>query len=117
MPYIGYVEFNVPNIDTTAEFYRAVFDWKPEPMFEGYLSVETGGEPGINTGISKHDGPAHTVATLLVPDLDAAIESVTAHGGTIVAPRFPISGVGYASYFADPNGMTVGMWESDTSVT
>ena len=116
MPYVGYVEFNVPDIERTADFYRSVFAWDPQPMFDGYLSVQNGDEPGIHTGISRHDGPAHTVATILVPDLDAAIEKVAEHGGTITAPRFPIPGVGYASYFTDPNGMAVGMWESDTSV-
>ena len=117
MPYVGYVEFNVPDIESTSDFYRTVFDWKPEPLFDGYVHVDAGGEPGINTEISQSEGPTQTVATLLVDDLDAAVERVIEHGGTIVTPRFPIPGVGYSSYFADPTGMTVGIWESDTSVT
>jgi len=115
MPYVGYVEFNVPDLESTAEFYGAVFGWKPAPFFEGYLSVQHGDEPGIDTGIQKADGPATTVATILVPELAAAVASVEEHGGTIVMPRFPVPGVGYAAYFTDPNGMMVGMWEADTS--
>ena len=117
MPYVGYVEFFVPDEEATADFYRGVFDWKPEVVFPGYLNVQTGDEPGIHTGIAKsEDGTVNTVATLLVPDLDAYIEKVQEHGGTITQPKFPIPGVGHACYFSDPNGMTVGMWESDTEV-
>jgi len=115
MPYVGYVEFNVPDAAGTAEFFEAVFGWKATPFFEGYLSVQHGDEPGIDTGIQQAEGPATTVATLSVPDLDEAVTRVQAHGGTIVVPRFPIPGVGYAAYFTEPNGLTVGMWEADTS--
>lgn len=114
MPYVGYVEFNVPDLESTATFYGEVFGWKPTPFFEGYLSVQHGDEPGIDTGIQKADGPATTVATILVPDLDEATRKVEEHGGAVVMPKFPIPGVGFAAYFTDPNGMTVGMWESDT---
>ena len=116
MPYVGYVEFNVPDEKKTAAFYEAVFGWKPSEMFPGYLSVQSGDEPGIDTGIAKsEDGSTSTVATLLVDDLDAAVAKVEDHGGRVVMPRFPIPGVGYACYFTDINDMTVGMWEADTS--
>lgn len=115
MPFVGYVEFNVPDEEATAEFYRAVFDWKTEEMFPGYLNVQSGDEPGIDTGIAKsEDGSTSTVATLLVPDLDAYSAKVEENGGKVVVPRFPIPGVGFACYFVDPNGMTVGMWEANT---
>lgn len=119
MPYVGYVEFNVPDEQETAAFYSAVFGWEPTEVFPGYLNVQNGDEPGVHTGIARlqDDGAAHTVATLLVPDLDAYMEKVADNGGTITVPRFSIPGVGYATYFTDPNGMTVGMWEMDTSVT
>jgi len=114
MPYVGYVEFNVPDHEETADFYKAVFGWEATEMFPGYLSVQSGDEPGIDTGIAKsEDGSTSTVATLLVPDLDAACARVEEHGGAITVPRFPIPGIGYASYFSDVNGMTVGMWEAD----
>lgn len=117
MPYVGYVEFFVPDEEATADFYRDVFDWKPEVVFPGYLNVQNGDEPGINTGIAKSDdGSVKTVATLLVPDLDASMEKVEEHGGKITQPKFPIAGVGHACYCTDRNGMTFGMWEADTSV-
>jgi hypothetical protein len=116
MPYVGYVEFNVPNEAETAEFYKAVFGWEPTEMYPGYLSVASGEEPGIDTGIAKsEDGSVSTVATILVSDLDAAIGSVESNGGTVTVPRFPIPGVGYGCYFSDVNGMTVGLWEADAS--
>lgn len=116
MPYVGYVEFNVPDHEKTAAFYEAVFDWKPSEMYPGYLNVESGDEPGIDTGIAKsEDGSTSTVATLLVPDLEAACAKVEEHGGTVTVPRFPIPGIGYACYFTDINDMTVGMWQADPS--
>ena len=117
MPYVGYVEFFVPDEEATADFYREVFDWKPEVVFPGYLNVQNGDEPGIHTGIAKsEDGSVNTVATLLVPDLDTYMAKVEAHGGTITQPKFPIPGVGHACYCTDRNGMTFGMWEADSTV-
>ena len=115
MSHVVYVEFNVPDAAKTAKFFEEAFGWEPTPLFEGYLSVQHGDEPGIDTGIQQADGPATTVATLSVPDLDAAVRQVEEHGGTIVMPRFPIPGAGYAAYFREPSGLTVGMWEADTS--
>ena len=116
MPYVGYVEFNVPDEGKTADFYRAVFGWEASEMYPGYLSVASGDEPGIDTGIAKsEDGSVSTVATILVDDLDEAIGTVEANGGTVTVPRFPIPGVGYGCYFTDINEMTVGMWEADTT--
>ncbi len=115
MPYVGYVEFNVPDHEETARFYEAVFGWKASEMYPGYLSVQSGDEPGIDTGIAKsEDGTTSTVATILVPNLDEAAAAVEEHGGAVTVPRFPIPGVGYACYSTDVNGMTVGMWEADT---
>lgn len=117
MPYVGYVEFNVPNPEETARFYHAVFGWEPAEMYPGYLSVQSGEEAGIDTGLAaSEDGSATTVATLLVPDLEAAMEKVEAHGGKVTVPRFPIPGVGHACYFEDTNGMKVGMWEADPDI-
>ena len=116
MPYVGYVEFNVPDPEKTASFFSDVFGWEPQAFGdEGYLSVQHGSEPGIDTGISQHDGPPQTVATLLVDDLDASMDAVVSHGGTITVPKFPIPGVGHGCYFTDPQGMMVGMWEADAS--
>ncbi|MDH3249166.1 MAG: VOC family protein [Acidimicrobiia bacterium] len=116
MPYVGYVEFNVPDEGQTAQFYKAVFGWEASEMYPGYLSVTSGDEPGIDTGIARsEDGSVSTVATLLVEDLDAAMAKVEEHGGTVTVPRFPIPGVGSACYFTDINDMTVGLWEADSS--
>jgi predicted enzyme related to lactoylglutathione lyase len=114
MPFVGYVEFNVPDLEATSQFYGDVFGWEPTPFFEGYLSVQHGDEPGIDIGIQQAEGPATTVATILVPDVEATSARIAEHGGTVVMPKFPVPGVGYAAYFTDPNGMTVGIWEVDT---
>lgn len=116
MPHVGYVEFYVPDHEETAAFYEAVFGWKLNEMYSGYLNVESGDEPGIDTGIARsEDGSVSTVATLLVGDLDGAVAKVEEHGGTLTVPPFPIPGVGFGCYFTDINGMTVGMWQADAS--
>jgi predicted enzyme related to lactoylglutathione lyase len=33
-------------------------------------------------------------------------------GGSVVEPKMPVGGMGFAAYFADPDGNVVGLWEN-----
>ena len=116
MPYINYVEFNVGDVETAKTFYRKVFDWDPQPWgADDYLVASHGEEPGIDTGITASpDGEPVTVATITVDDIAGYMAKVLMAGGEIVVPRFEIPGVGEACYFADPNGLLVGLHQPAT---
>lgn len=115
MPYVTYVEFNSGDLEATADFYRSVFAWDPQPWgADDYLVASHGDEPGLDTGITtSQDGQPLTVATLNVDDLEGYMAKVIMAGGEIVVPKFTIPGVGHACYFTDPTGMIVGMHQPD----
>lgn len=116
MPYISYVELNIPNTKEAADFYRQVLGWEPQAWGgnEDYLVVGHGDEPGIDSALRKApDGKPLTVAIATVPSIDASIQKVQASGGVIVVEKFPIEGVGYAAYFTDPGGLLMGLHEVD----
>lgn len=71
-------------------------------------------EPGaINGGLMRRspDTP-HPVITIQVDAIDAALERIEAGGGTVVTPRTEIPNMGWFAYFRDPEGNTLGLWES-----
>lgn len=78
------------------------------------MVVGHGEEPGIDTGLDKsRDGQPRTVPVITVPSLDETAKAVQEAGGRIVVEKFTIEGVGYAAYFTDPGGLTVGIHQYD----
>jgi len=64
-------------------------------------------EPGVSGGLGQ--GRAHLTVYVQVPDLDAALGRVAAHGGAVVrAPEEVAPGVVIAA-FSDPAGNEVGL--------
>ena len=116
------VHFEIPAEDpeNVARFYSEVFNWKIE-KWEGpvdYWLITTGeeNEPGINGAIMKKEGPQSSVTNMIeVSSIDATVAKVTASGGTILIPKMPVPGVGYAAYFRDKEGNIFGLMQSDTS--
>ncbi len=114
MPYINYVELNVPKAAKSADFYKTVFGWDPQPWGDDdYLVAQHGEEPGIDSALrTAPDGQPLTVAIVTVADIDASIAAVQAAGGSLVVEKFAIEGVGHAAYFKDPDGMIVGLHQT-----
>jgi uncharacterized protein len=99
-------------------FYKKVFKWDFQ-KWDGpfpYWMIKTGDEksPGIDGGLTERGGfGANTVNTIDVKDLDGMIEKVKEMGGTIVAPKMAVPGIGYMCYFKDPYDNTWGMMQDD----
>ncbi|MDI6815755.1 MAG: VOC family protein [Actinomycetota bacterium] len=122
MPRVVHFELPVDDPDRAIAFYRAVFGWKIE-KWEGpddYWLVMTGaaGEPGIDGALARRSAELKsTQNTIDVLSLDEAIAKVIEGGGTVVAPRTTIPGVGYFAYCSDTEGNIFGMMESDESAS
>jgi predicted enzyme related to lactoylglutathione lyase len=58
------------------------------------------------------DFPRTPVITIDVPDIDAALEKVESLGGKTVSAKMPVGEMGFAAYFADTEGNTIGLWET-----
>ena len=121
------VHFEIPfdDGDRAREFYSNVFGWQVMPMPEmDYTIVSTGPsdpetgptEPGfINGGMfQREDGFTGPVVVIDVPDIDAALASVEASGGTIGRGKEAVGEMGFAAYFTDTEGNLVGLWETAT---
>lgn len=114
---VTHFEIPVDDPEASMKFYRSVFGWSFQQFGDmSYWIINTGQDnvPGINGGLMKKNHPQQPVANSIeVPDLDQAIEAVTANGGTIVVPRMPIPGVGWLAYFKDPDQHIFGIMETD----
>lgn len=122
------VHFEIPadDLERAKGFYGSVFGWdlRTMPMGDGdYTIVNTTPvdeqtqmptEPGaINGGMVQRDerNPA-PVITIDVEAIDDALAQIEANGGSVVAPRTAIPGMGAFAYFKDPEGNVLGLWET-----
>jgi predicted enzyme related to lactoylglutathione lyase len=109
--HIDYIEFPAGDLEKAKEFYSAVFGWSFEDYGPDYCSFL---DAGVNGGFYRAPlrGSASEGAALVViyaDDLEATLERVTGHGGTIVKEIFSFPG-GRRFHFADPNGNELAVW-------
>ena len=121
MPRVVHFELPADNIERATRFYREVFGWQID-RYEGaedYSLINTGeGEPGINGGLMlRGPGRNTTVNTIGVSSVDEYIDKVVAQGGSVVAPKMAIPGVGYLAYCTDSEGNMFGMMQADTNAS
>lgn len=119
------VHFEIPVDDDTRahSFYADVFGWRIDHMPEmNYDMVVTGDTtedgmpktPGhINGGMfhRSDEFPRGPVITIGTDDLDATLERVRSHGGTIEGEPFETEGVGRGAYVRDTEGNVIGLWQ------
>jgi predicted enzyme related to lactoylglutathione lyase len=113
------VHFEIPADDPerAVSFYRDVLGWQSSRFGDDpYWLIQAGeeGELGADGAIAGRD-EIHRVPVVVasVEDIVAALERVTAHGGVIVQEQLPVPGMGWSAYFQDPEGNTVGLFQSD----
>jgi predicted enzyme related to lactoylglutathione lyase len=119
------VHFEVPadDLDRAQAFYREAFGWEMRSMPEmSYTLVTTtpAGDNGmpkdpgaINGGMMLRGGPVTApIITIEVDDIDAALAAVERLGGRTAVGRQPVGDMGWAAYFIDSEGNTVGLWQT-----
>lgn len=118
MPRPTHFEIPAENPERAIAFYGGGLGWSFQ-KWDGpaeYWLIQTGqdGEPGINGGLMRRRDPAQPcVNTMNVPDLNATLAAVDAHGGSCVVPRMPIPGVGWLAYCKDTEGHIFGIMQPD----
>lgn len=117
MPRVVHFEIPADDPERAAAFYSQAFDWEVEkwegPMDYWLLMTGDEDEPGINGAITSRENMPTTVNTIEVPSIDDAISNVESAGGTVLAPRTSVRGVGYVAYCADTEGNAFGLMEVD----
>jgi predicted enzyme related to lactoylglutathione lyase len=119
------VHFEIPfdDGDRARSFYASVFGWQVMEMPDmGYTIVSTGptdpetgpSEPGfINGGMfTREDGSRAPNIVIDVPDIEAALKAAGEAGGSTVSERMAVGDMGFAAYFKDTEGNTVGLWQN-----
>ena len=119
----GIVHFEIPVDDRkrAEAFYNKAFSWMINAMPEfdyamaGTTESDENGMPkmpgAINGGMPKRGGPVeHTVVTIRVDDVDAALKKIEQLGGKTVQSKMPIGDMGFTAYFKDTEGNVVGLW-------
>jgi predicted enzyme related to lactoylglutathione lyase len=98
-------------LDGQGEFYNAVFDWDVAP--DGRFTVPVVSPlPGTFRAEPSLPAPAaERVLYIGVPDITACLDTVVAHGGAVVFPRFEVPGVVIIAMFTDPGGNRMGLVE------
>ncbi|MBY0565344.1 MAG: VOC family protein [Hyphomonadaceae bacterium] len=124
MARVVHFEIHAADPERAARFYESAFGWTLShiPALD-YWMIATGDGPGIDGGLMRRRGepPAEGqpvnafVCTLGVEDLDAALRSAAAAGGTLAVPRMAIPGVGHVAYMKDTEGNIFGFFTDDPS--
>jgi predicted enzyme related to lactoylglutathione lyase len=115
-------EIQADDIDRAKKFYEQTFRWKIDE-YKGdsggmkYWTIDTGpkDEPGISGGLYPRpaDHKINTYdCTILVEDIDKAIEDVKKNGGTIRSGKMEMKGLGYFARATDPEGNWFGLMQA-----
>ena len=111
---VVHVEIPAANIESAAQFYQQLFDWKMERAAEFDYTMWSDGS-GYGGGFNKVDD--HTpVGRVLVyidsADIDADLKQVEKLGGKIITPKTEIPGTGWFGVFKDPTGNVLALYTS-----
>ena len=119
------VHFEVPfdDGDRARGFYKEIFGWQLQEMPEMNYTLVTSGPSGdsgpteagfINGGMmAREGGPAQgPVIVVDVDSIDETLEKIGGQGGSTVAPKMSVGGMGFAAYAKDSEGNVIGLWET-----
>jgi len=111
-PTLGPIVIGVKNIEKALPFYVAVLEIEVEKQSPHYLLAHLNGAPIELEEYSENRFPnweAHNVGTfkcveIAVSDMDAFLEKVVEHGGTVITPSTPRPWGGFGAEISDPDG-------------
>ena len=95
-------------------FYSDLFGWiaEPDEAFGGYAIGRLEGKDVAGIGPTQMPGqPTAWSVYLGTADADGLVAQVTAAGGTVIVPPFPVGPMGRMVVFQDPIGAFISAWE------
>jgi len=108
---IDYIEFPAADLERAREFYAAAFGWSFQEYGPDYCAFQDAGVDGgfYRTSLRSSASEGAALVVIYADDLEATLQRVAAHGGTIVREIFSFPG-GRRFHFADPNGNELAVW-------
>ncbi|VXC00288.1 MULTISPECIES: VOC family protein [unclassified Citricoccus] len=116
---ITHVDIPVTDHQRATEFYGSVFGWKIEtyPGFEDYPMWRAPNEVSGGGLAPRSEGFTQPRSTVEVDSIDETLATVTALGGTVIAPRSPITETSWWAVFRDLDGNEIGLYEGVTDTS
>lgn len=116
MGHAVWIELATPDPDAAIAFYGALFGFEkvgamPMGDMGEYAFIGRGEDfrPGAVMSSAATGAPARWNWYVNVPDIDAAIATAKARGGTLLQGPDPIPGGDYSANLADPQGNQIGL--------
>jgi hypothetical protein len=109
MPNFVHIDIAADDPERATRFYERVFGWKIQklegPVPYWLISTGEGMMPPVGAGVARREQPWQSVTpTIDVDSVDAYKKKIVAEGGTVVAPKALIPGIGYLLSFKDTEG-------------
>ncbi|MCA9619390.1 MAG: VOC family protein, partial [Myxococcales bacterium] len=109
-----HLDLATDDIAAAKAFYGAVFDWKFSDMPDmNWSGIDVGEGTGGGIGGKNMPGqPTAWTAYVQVTDVNEAIAKAEKAGAQIIVPYMKVGEMGCLGIFVDPQGATLGVWQS-----
>jgi predicted enzyme related to lactoylglutathione lyase len=111
--HVSYLEIPAADIEQSAAFYEAVFDWEIRHRDEGNASFDDRSGNLIGrwvTGRAASREPG-MLPFIYVDRIDEAVARISAHGGQVDTAPYA-EGDLWVATFRDPAGNVMGIWQA-----
>jgi predicted enzyme related to lactoylglutathione lyase len=109
-----HIDLSTGDVAAAKKFYKRLFDWKlTDVPGMGWTGIDVGG--GVGGGMGKKQSPEEPTswtAYVEVADVKKTIAKAEKAGATIVVPYMEVGEMGVLGIFVDPQGATLGVWQS-----
>jgi predicted enzyme related to lactoylglutathione lyase len=107
-----YIEIPAVDVERSARFYEQVFGWKSRRRGDGALAFDDAVGEVSGTWVPGRPPAAAPgiLVYIMVDDIEATIEAVTAHGGQLVQP-VGADAPEITARFSDPAGNVFGLYQ------
>jgi predicted enzyme related to lactoylglutathione lyase len=114
-----WVDLASPDVDASKSFYTTVFGWEAEDLHDDegnriYVMFRQNGKDvaGLGGQAPGMEGmPPVWNTYVAVTDPAATASTVTANGGSVIAPPMQVMDAGEMAVFADPTGAAFSVWK------
>ncbi len=96
-----------PDSAELQKFYNKVFDWEIDDSGKFSVNIASPLEATFRSD------PTEKLLYFGVPDINTAMTTIEANGGSVDVPRFEVPGVVIIGLFKDPAGNRMGLVEMD----
>jgi len=115
-----WTDLQAGDVAAAKQFYQRLFGWeyddRPTPTGDSYalalVDSDVVAAIAPKSPMQPPNAPAVWSSYLAVDDVDAAVTTAEAQGGSVLAPAADIPGSGRMAFVADPAGIPIGLWQA-----